>query len=76
MVATMTQVVGCKQDSTVECILLGKAAQVFTGGVKPMLLFPDYSSEKSKKNNSTLAAAWIKELDCVHILCQYIAIGL
>ena len=41
-----------------------------------MLLFPDYSGEKSKKNNSALAATWIKELECVHILCQYIAIGL
>ena len=72
----MTQVVGCKQDSTVEYILLGKAAQAFNGDGKPMLLFPDYSGEKSKKNNSARAATWIKELECVHILCQYIAIGL
>ena len=58
------------------CILLGKAAQVFTGGGRPMVLFPDPSGAKIKKNNSALAAAWIKELECVHTLCQYIAIGL
>ena len=32
-----------------------------------MVLFPDPSGAKSKKNNSALAAAWIKELECVHI---------